>query len=316
MARPLRDGVDYFPFDVGALRDSKLRLIKGEFGALGIYVYLYMLCSIYEDNGYYKKWSDDVCILVSEEVGCGCNFKTIAEIVQGLIRRSLFDERVANTFGVLTSAGIQRRYIRAASQRDDIPIIRDYWLLDSDDKKDVPNSILNKITFKSLASNGNPDKTGGNSNKTPDNPQSKVKESKVKYSKEYGAEAPPDPPRRKRGKYGWVKLTDEEYERLITDYGKEAADHYIAYVDESAQQTGNKNRWKDWNLTVRKAIRMRWGGGRQESSPAPKGKPKALNYRQRTYEDGELDHLFASFDNDVDRHNPRIIIEIEETEQC
>lgn len=39
----------------------------------------------------------------------------------------------------------------------------------------------------------------------------------------------------------------------------------------------------------------------QGPTQAPKGKPKALNYRQRTYEDGELDHLFASFDNDDDQ---------------
>ena len=191
MARPPRDGIDYFSFDVGMLRDTKLKLIKGEFGALGIVVYIHLLCAIYEDNGYFKEWSDDVCILVSEEVGCGCNFGAVAEIVQGLIRRSLFDERVANTFGVLTSAGIQRRYIRAASHRDDIQIIKEYWLLDTKNKKDVPEGILVKLAFNSIKTRRNPDKTCRNPDKTSNNPYRKVQERKGKESTVLGDSTEP-----------------------------------------------------------------------------------------------------------------------------
>jgi hypothetical protein len=74
-----------------------------------------------------------------------------------------------------------------------------------------------------------------------------------------GAAAPTDP-RKKRGEFGWVKLTDAEHQRLIAEFGADVVGFYVRYVDESAQQTGNKNRWKDWNLTVRKAIRNKWGG--------------------------------------------------------
>lgn len=61
------------------------------------------------------------------------------------------------------------------------------------------------------------------------------------------------------GEYGWVKLTDEQYQRLLTDLGQEELDRCIKYVDESAQSTGNRNKWKDWNLTVRKCHRDGWG---------------------------------------------------------
>lgn len=182
MARPLRDGVDYFPFDVGMLRDPKVKLIKGEFGALGVLVLLTVMSSAYEENGYFKEWSDDVCILVADEVGCGCNFGTVAEIVKGCVRRSLFDEGVLNAFGVLTSAGIQRRFLRAASQRDDIQIFQEYWLLDIDNRKDVPASVRNKVAFKSISTSRNRNKTSHNRDETPENPQSKGEESKEKDS--------------------------------------------------------------------------------------------------------------------------------------
>jgi hypothetical protein len=178
MSRPHKVGLDYFPLDVGFLRDEKLKLIKGEFGALGILVYLHLISSIYEQHGYYNTWTDDVCILVSEEVGCGCNFRTIGEIVQGLIRRSLFDERVANTFGVLTSPGIQRRYLAAAARRGDIDIKPEYWLLnDPDDPvfKKLPASTRNKVALNQV----NTAKTTVNVAKTAvnvsNNPQSKEK---------------------------------------------------------------------------------------------------------------------------------------------
>lgn len=96
----------------------------------------------------------------------------------------------------------------------------------------------------------------------------RVEESSKEESIGGAAPVPPTPekePKRKYGQYGWVKLTEAEYQRLISEFGERVASHYISYVDESAEQTGNKNKWKNWNLTVRKAIRGKWGGGVPES---------------------------------------------------
>ena len=69
----------------------------------------------------------------------------------------------------------------------------------------------------------------------------------------------PQPVRKSYGRYGWVKLTDEEYHRLLNDFGEAEVKRCITYVDESAQTTGNKNKWRDWNLVVRKCYREGWG---------------------------------------------------------
>ena len=74
--------------------------------------------------------------------------------------------------------------------------------------------------------------------------------------------------RHKRGEYGWVKLTDEEFDRLRHELGDEELQRCIAYIDESAQATGNKNKWKDWNLVIRKCSRNGWGLSRR---PPPGG---------------------------------------------
>lgn len=81
---------------------------------------------------------------------------------------------------------------------------------------------------------------------------------------------PPEPVAHKRGEYGWVKLTDEQYNRLIQEKGLNVVTAAIRYVDESAQGNGNKNGWKDWNLVVRRCIREGWGQNRQNyGSPPP-----------------------------------------------
>lgn len=71
--------------------------------------------------------------------------------------------------------------------------------------------------------------------------------------------APAKQTRKAYGSFCWVKLTDKEYAALVNDLGQAEAERCIAYVDECAQSTGNKNKWRDWNLVVRKCSRDKWG---------------------------------------------------------
>ena len=75
------------------------------------------------------------------------------------------------------------------------------------------------------------------------------------------------------GEFGWVKLTAEEYRKLEAQWGREELERCIAYVDESAQSTGNRNRWKDWGLILRKCYRDRWHEVKhhQYKEPVPMG---------------------------------------------
>lgn len=82
-----------------------------------------------------------------------------------------------------------------------------------------------------------------------------------------GADKPPTPTKASKnayGEFGWVKLTDDEFNRLLNDIGEAEVKRCIAYVDESAQTTGNKNKWKDWNLVIRKCHNQGWGLNQQK----------------------------------------------------
>ena len=72
MARPLKDGIDYFSKDTDFYEDDKIKVLRADFGAKGMYLLDYLLCEIYGKSGYYMEWDDRKCSLVSD--GARCDF--------------------------------------------------------------------------------------------------------------------------------------------------------------------------------------------------------------------------------------------------
>lgn len=177
-----QDGIDYFPLDTGFLRDKKVLLIKGKYGAKGILILIHILCRIYEEHGYYINWDEDDCFLSADAIGSGVSPELTTQVVNECVVRSMFDEQLYNEFGILTSHGIQWRFIRAAKKRENIEFYQEYFLLDTSNPKDVPKGILNKVTFLSVKVSEEHQKGSGNSKKVSGRKQSKVKESKVQES--------------------------------------------------------------------------------------------------------------------------------------
>lgn len=69
---------------------------------------------------------------------------------------------------------------------------------------------------------------------------------------------PAKPQKHKFGTYGRVLLTENELNRLYDELGLKEANSCINYVDELAETNGNKYKWKNWNLVVRKCHREQW----------------------------------------------------------
>lgn len=174
MARPRKKGLDYFPLDVGFLRDRKIKLLRAEFGASSVVFVLYVFCRAFEEEGYFCTWDDDELLIAAEELKEKPSY--LSEVLSGCLKRSIFDDGVFQMFGVLTSAGIQRRYLSGCEKRDTIPIFEEYCLLE---KKEIHDSVLKKCTFFSVSGEKTPINSPETGVSSPENPQSKVKESKV-----------------------------------------------------------------------------------------------------------------------------------------
>lgn len=90
----------------------------------------------------------------------------------------------------------------------------------------------------------------------------------------------------KYGEYGWVKLSDAQFAKLKKDLGEVELQRCIKYIDEQAQQTSNKNRWKDWNLVIRRCSREGWG--KAYNKPVTRSATEAKNNYQRKYNHEDL----------------------------
>ena len=174
MARPFKQGLDYFPMDVGFFEDDKIKFIGALYGSTGQAIAVRLLCKIYRDTGYYLKWDDDVALLFAQDCGRNVEWHDVNNVVRELVRRGFFSEDQFHSRAVLTSAAIQRRYAKICtdSKRKNWSILPEYSLID-------------------------PVQTGLTPEETPENSgvstQSKVKESKVE-EKEVVAAAPPSRP--------------------------------------------------------------------------------------------------------------------------
>lgn len=50
MARPVKEGLDYFPLYVDIFEDEKIEAISGEFGIKGEIIVVKLLCAIYKKD--------------------------------------------------------------------------------------------------------------------------------------------------------------------------------------------------------------------------------------------------------------------------
>jgi len=164
VARPTKKGLDYFPLDVDFLSDLKVRRIIKACGKEAVHILVALLANIYRDEGYYVLWDDDLAFLVADEVGT--KEGTVEELVKKAVQVRFFDKDIFDKYSVLTSKGIQSRYILATKERKKVEL--DYKYL-----------LTNEVNRSNISINGR-----NNSVNQGNNQQSKEKESKEKESKE------------------------------------------------------------------------------------------------------------------------------------
>ncbi|MCD8081337.1 MAG: DUF4373 domain-containing protein, partial [Bacteroides sp.] len=108
MSRPLLPGIYYYPLDVDFTNDRKFRRVSRRFGLLAHVAVPALWRFIYKEKGYYMEWTCDACYDLSEEICCG--EAELQQLVEYCLEVELFHQGLYETYGILTSAGIQRRY--------------------------------------------------------------------------------------------------------------------------------------------------------------------------------------------------------------
>ena len=128
MGRHIKTGLDYFPLDVSL--EDEVELLEAECGIDGFAVIVKLWQKIYA-NGYYIDWEEDNALLFSRKINYDINKLNV--VVSVALRRNIFNKSLHKQHNVLTSKGIQKRYIKACSdsRRKNIAIFKDYYLLEN-----------------------------------------------------------------------------------------------------------------------------------------------------------------------------------------
>ncbi len=181
MARPAKQGLDYFALDV--TMNDEVEIIEATHGLEGFAILIKLFQKIYSE-GYFYEWGDKEQILFSKRVSVDRN--KVASIVNDCINWGIFSKTMFEKYNILTSKRIQNHYLASVYKRSNIEIIKDYMLIKSDitDRSNVTYigvSDVNNLDTTIDTDIGNKDTSIVSDVQST---QSKVKESKVNKIKE------------------------------------------------------------------------------------------------------------------------------------
>lgn len=260
MGRNPKEGLDYFLLDCAL--DDKFRLVEAEFGLTGFGVVVKLLQKIYGQCGYYVEWTNEVALLFAAD--CRLGGSVVSEIVSASIKRGIFDGEIFEKYLVLTSKGIQKRYLEAVKRRKILTLTKQYLLVDV--AQILDNDNINVIYVYI------------NQENVCNNPQSRVEKSKVKKSKEDIGGKPPKPLKKK-----FEPPTSEEVKAYCVERGKgvdgqKVWDYYNAmeWVDTNGKPV---ERWKGKVISV-------W-----EKDNASKQQKTNTNSKSPSYDISEIENL-------------------------
>lgn len=186
MARPPKQGLDYFPKIVGFYNDFKIMDLLALHGPIGVTVYEVVLTEVYQNGYYLAEPLDRVATKVVRIIGNKwVQKRLVSQVILDCGELGLFETTLLK-HGVITSVGIQRRYADVTSRNK---ANKDrFWLIDQHGQP-LLNAPENQVSAT---------ETGITATETtvnaPDIPQKESKGNKIKQYKTYSPE-PENAPR-------------------------------------------------------------------------------------------------------------------------
>ena len=126
MARPRKEGLDYFPLDVNFFDSVPIRRIKMACGPSSVSAIISLLSRIYS-NGYFIEWTADMPFLIAESIGISEGAAN--EIVKKAVQIGYFDASLYQKFAILTNREIQEVFLEATKKRTGKNTINDDYLI-------------------------------------------------------------------------------------------------------------------------------------------------------------------------------------------
>lgn len=256
--RPTKQGIDYFPFDVGFFEDIKVRKISRACGSQSTSILICLLCNIYRNDGYYILWDEDLPFVIADTVGVSEG--AVKEVILKAIQVEFFSKEKYDSYKILTSHGIQKRFFQITYQRKETEIMDDFLINHANNSINHANNPINNIDNgqSKVKEKGKEKGKESKVNNNPHNPltgvdgnsdeNKEIKSEKIDYeafmhyfNKTFSGKLPSiremSDPRKKSVK------------RCISDYGKERVIEAYSKILSSPFLLGKNSEWRcdfDW----------------------------------------------------------------------
>ena len=125
MARPTKTGLDYFQMDVDT--DDKFELIEAKHELIGFAIVVKLYQRIYK-SGYFIDWNEEMLLIFKKSINVDIN--TINVVINDCLKYGIFDKILYEKYSILTSSGIQKRFIAACDRRKSLELIKEYIIVD------------------------------------------------------------------------------------------------------------------------------------------------------------------------------------------
>jgi len=197
----------------GLFDDLKIVDLMDKYGPTGFTIYASLLMKINNDRGYYTQMTPSLAISIQRDIGSKwISREKVIEVINFLAQCDLISSSLLEK-GVLTSVGIQRRYLDTKKKSRAVGYsTEEHWLLDkSPDDNPLPHTNSNSC-------NSNSDKCNNNADKCNSNSLYKEKNKMNIRGSRYGL-------------HSLVELTQDEYDRLYREIGESALKDYVNRLD-------------------------------------------------------------------------------------
>jgi len=209
MARPIKQGLDYFPHDTDASSDPKLEPLIILYGARGYAFYFMHLEYIYKC----EDLTLDISDAETRQIFCrklAVTEQEYDQILKSALKHGCFNKDIYTEKGCLTSNGVQKRASVVVEKREKMRALYDAKRISAAETREETT----QETY-------------------PETPQSKVKKSKVKkeiYKERYG-------------QFNNVLLSAEEIEKIKEKFPfdfKERIERLSEYIEQIGQRRAAK----------------------------------------------------------------------------
>lgn len=174
MARPLKKGLDYFNID--CIQDDNLTFIEAKHGVQGFGIVIKLWQKIYRNEGYFMSWNEQSSYLFSREIAI--DFTIISSVVNTCLLPSIgiFNKQLFDKYQILTSTGIQKRWLKIVTdcKRKEIEIDKKYSLLELTPEETQLTPELTQLTLEVSTQTKGKERKGKNTKEE--------KEGKIKFS--------------------------------------------------------------------------------------------------------------------------------------